>query len=149
MFGKGYGMPSSHAQFVAFFAAYLALFLLYRHTPTVSHSHIMTWSLVLGLCIGASAVAVSRVYLSYHTPRQILAGVAAGVICAVFWFVVTWFLRTSGWIDWALDLELVRQMRIRDLVVNEDLAEAGWQRWETKRTLRRRGHTDGSPPKSD
>ncbi|KLU88310.1 hypothetical protein MAPG_07297, partial [Magnaporthiopsis poae ATCC 64411] len=31
--GKGYGMPSSHAQFVAFWALSLALFLLVRHRP--------------------------------------------------------------------------------------------------------------------
>lgn len=30
MHGKGYGMPSSHAQFVAFFATYLGLWLLLR-----------------------------------------------------------------------------------------------------------------------
>ncbi|KFX87335.1 hypothetical protein V490_08336 [Pseudogymnoascus sp. VKM F-3557] len=33
MHGKGYGMPSSHAQFVTFFSVHLALFLLLRHTP--------------------------------------------------------------------------------------------------------------------
>lgn len=142
-------MPSSHAQFVAFFAVYLALFLLYRHTPIVANSQIMIWFLVLGLCAGSSAVAVSRVYLNYHTPKQVLAGFAAGVVCAFSWFFVTGFLRTSGWIDWALDLNLAKQMRLRDLVLSEDLAAAGWERWETKRTSRRRGHTDGPPSKSD
>jgi len=153
MFGKGYGMPSSHAQFVAFFAIYLSLFLLLRHTPDVGNSQayglVIRAILGLGLCLGAGAVATSRVYLNYHTPKQVLAGCAAGVVCAASWFFVTWFLRTTGWIDWALDLGLVRHLRARDLVVREDLAEAGWQRWEAKRKLRRRGHPDGAPCKSD
>lgn len=146
-------MPSSHAQFVAFFAIYLGLFLLLRHTPDVANPQayglVIRVTLGLVLCLGASAVAISRVYLNYHTPRQVLAGCAAGVVCAASWFFVTWFLRTSGWIDWALDLGLVRHLRARDLVVSEDLAEAGWQRWETKRRLRRRGHAGGARRKPD
>uniref|UniRef100_A0A0D2XCM3 Dolichyldiphosphatase n=1 Tax=Fusarium oxysporum (strain Fo5176) TaxID=660025 RepID=A0A0D2XCM3_FUSOF len=35
--GKGYGMPSSHAQFVAFWSVSLALFLLVRHKPPRVH----------------------------------------------------------------------------------------------------------------
>lgn len=149
MFGKGYGMPSSHSQFVAFFAVYLSLFLLYRHTPTLPNPPVMSWLLVLGLCTGAGIVAISRIYLNYHTPKQVLAGIAAGVLCAFSWFFVTRFFRTSGWLDWTLDLQLVRHMRIRDLVVSEDLHEAGWQRWESQRSLRRRDHTYRPLSKSD
>ncbi|KAE8151224.1 phosphatidic acid phosphatase type 2/haloperoxidase [Aspergillus avenaceus] len=146
MFGKGYGMPSSHAQFVAYFAVYLGLFLIFRHTPTPSHSgspfHLLIRIvLAVALCVGAGAVAVSRIYLNYHTPKQVLAGCGAGVGCALAWFLVTAFLRTHGWIDWALDLTLSTHLRLRDLVVSEDLAEAGWQRWETKRKLKPRGHS--------
>jgi dolichyldiphosphatase len=47
-------------------------------------------------------------------------------------------LRSSGWIEWAMELTVSRLVRIRDLVVSEDLAEAGWQRWEARR-LKRRG----------
>lgn len=154
MFGKGYGMPSSHAQFVAFFAVYLSLFLFFRHTPTSPNPQIvpaflLNAILALGLCVGATTVAVSRIYLNYHTPRQVLAGCVAGVVCAFAWFVVAGFLRTSRWIDWALDWRMARQLRVRDLVVSEDLPEPGWQRWEEKRTLRRRGHTDRRSRKSD
>ena len=28
---------------------------------------------------------------------------------------------------------MIRWLRMRDLVVNEDLVDAGWERWETKR----------------
>lgn len=69
MLGKGYGMPSSHAQFVAFFAIYLSLWMLVRHDPwkhNESKTHIPTpmWQRI-GLSIaamaGALAVAQSRV----------------------------------------------------------------------------------------
>ena len=29
-------------------------------------------------------------------------------------------------------------LRFRDLVISEDLVEAGWERWETRRKLKRR-----------
>lgn len=144
MFGKGYGMPSSHAQFVAFFAVYLALFLLFRHSFTYSTSRVISSYLVqailaLGLCVGAAGVAISRIYLNYHTPKQVLAGCAAGTVLAFAWFFVTGYLRTYGWIDWALDFPVAQFCRIRDLVVSQDLAEAGWQQWKVKQRLNRGG----------
>jgi len=72
MLGKGYGMPSSHAQFVAFFAVYLGLWVVVRHDPwknTESKTHVPTpmWQRV-GLAVlamgGAVAVAQSRMYVS-------------------------------------------------------------------------------------
>jgi dolichyldiphosphatase len=142
MFGKGYGMPSSHAQFMTFFAVYLSLFLLLRHTPSYASAYpycdfILRGALTVGLCAGAVAVSASRVYLNYHTPRQVLAGCGAGFVCACGWFVITGLLRRLGWIDWAADMTLSRLLRVRDLLVSEDLAEAGWQRWETLRLKQR------------
>ncbi|KAJ5109884.1 dolichyldiphosphatase [Penicillium argentinense] len=142
MFGKGYGMPSSHAQFMTFFAVYLSLFLLLRHTPSYASAYpycdfILRGALTVGLCAGAVAVSASRVYLNYHTPRQVLAGCGAGFVCACGWFVITGLLRRLGWIDWAADMTVSRLLRVRDLLVSEDLAEAGWQRWETLRLKQR------------
>lgn len=144
MFGKGYGMPSSHAQFITYFAVYLALFLIYRHTPAYASAHpycgfLLRAVVTAGLAVAAIGVSTSRIYLNYHTPKQVLAGSAAGFVCACGWFVVTGMLRSSGWIDWATELTVARLLRIRDLVVSEDLAEAGWQRWEAQRSKR---HSD-------
>lgn len=144
MQGKGYGMPSSHAQFVAYFSCYITLFLLLRHKPNLSvtpNAATLFQRVAVSFlaCVGASAVAVSRLYLNYHTKKQVLAGCVAGVLFSTIWFFTITFLRTSGWIDWALDLSLIRALRIRDLVVNEDLTEAGWQRWEARRELKKRG----------
>lgn len=138
-------MPSSHAQFMTFFAVYLTLFLLFRHTPSPMNAYpycdvLLRGAVTVGICASAVAVSVSRVYLNYHTPRQVLAGCGAGFVCACGWFVVTSLLRRLGWIDWAADLTVSRLLRVRDLLVNEDLAEAGWQRWETRRMEQR--HTE-------
>ncbi|KAK0938755.1 hypothetical protein LTR29_009723 [Friedmanniomyces endolithicus] len=141
MHGKGYGMPSSHAQFVAFFSAFLTLFLLFRHNPHHPHAsstHAPTpyWqrlSLAVLSIVSAAAVAQSRVYLYYHTPRQVYFGLLAGVLCAVAWFAVTSAARHWRWVDEALNTPLARWLRLRDLVVNEDLVDAGWERWELRR----------------
>ncbi|KAK8065344.1 hypothetical protein PG997_012091 [Apiospora hydei] len=135
MYGKGYGMPSSHAQFVAYFAVSLALFLVVRHRPATptgqrrrNHTPMslperVAWSLCgLGM---AAAVAWSRIYLNYHTEKQVLVGSGAG--------------RgqrggLSGWLAWALDLPPARFLRARDLVVEEDLCQAGWEKWDDKMT---------------
>ncbi|KAK5732079.1 hypothetical protein LTR17_010787 [Elasticomyces elasticus] len=81
----------------------------------------------------ARAVAHSRIYLNYHTPRQVYAGTLTGVLCAVGWFAVISAARHWRLIDQALDTPLARWLRLRDLVVNEDLVDAGWERWELRR----------------
>jgi dolichyldiphosphatase len=81
----------------------------------------------------AAAVAWSRIYLGYHTPRQVWAGCAAGALSAVGWFGVTAVLRQTGWLAWALDNPISRALRIRDLIVEEDMCQAGWEKWEERR----------------
>lgn len=195
--GKGYGMPSSHAQFVAFWAVAMTLFLLVRHTPSwTAHgfgprgsgttgqeqqqqedggNHNQTqrnttttrrcrgswgqdwvmvetyahrpWSLleravasVLVLSI-AAAVAWSRVYLGYHTVNQVLVGLLAGTLSAVAWYGVTAVVRETGLLAWALESPVARGLRVRDLVVSEDLAQAGWEKWEDDRKAEHLGTT--------
>lgn len=142
MTGKGYGMPSSHAQFMTFFSVYLTFFLLFRHSQASASSYpnvavLLRVLVMLTLCLGGAAVSVSRIYLNYHTPRQVLAGCAAGFVCACSWFLITSFFRRTGWIEWATELTVSRLLRVRDLVVSEDLVEAGWQRWDSQRSKRR------------
>lgn len=144
MFGKGYGMPSSHAQFMTFFSVYLTLFLAFRHTPAYAGPYpycgfLLRVAVTVGLWATAVGVAASRIYLNYHTPKQVLAGCGAGFVFACGWFIFTSLLRNLGWIDWAVGLRVSRLLRVRDLVVTEDLAEAGWQRWEAQRLKQRLG----------
>ncbi|KAG5297046.1 PAP2 domain-containing protein [Histoplasma ohiense] len=143
MFGKGYGMPSSHSQFVAFFSLSLTFFLLVRHVPDPSSNRssstfMQRAALSVLACICAGAVAASRVYLNYHTPKQVLAGYTAGLVCGISWFWFSSYLRWEGWVDWALETQLARMARMRDLLIEEDLVEAGWQRWNDRRVAFKR-----------
>lgn len=88
-------------------------------------------------CVGAAAVAASRIYLNYHTLRQVLVGVAAGAAYAVVYFVLTTVFRRSGWLDWSLDTTLARKARMRDLITVEDIQDAGWGRFESRRQAQR------------
>lgn len=134
-------MPSSHAQFVTFFSIYLMLFLLIRHEPHPTKTHtplsfIERLLLSIAALYSAAAVAASRVYLNYHTPKQVLVGCSAGAFCAVCWFIATALFRKSGLLDWLIDTRLARMLRMRDLVVMEDLVDAGWARWDATRRKR-------------
>lgn len=142
MTGKGYGMPSSHSQFVAFFAVSLSLFLLFRHIPSTSTSYSPSTFLERVLlsicaCLGAGAVAASRVYLNYHTPKQVWVGVGAGAIFALIWFLFVACLRQYGWVEWTLDSWIAQALRLRDLIITEDIQDAGWVRWEERRKVKR------------
>ena len=130
-------MPSSHAQFVSFFALTLTLFLLVRRGPDVPTGHTaLAWRMRAGCSVlalgGAAAVSVSRIYLGYHTPRQVLVGGGAGLVFAVGWFGFTTWVR-RGLLDRLLDLDVARRLRLRDLAVAEDLVEVGWDRWQAVR----------------
>ncbi|KAK4127800.1 PAP2-domain-containing protein [Parathielavia appendiculata] len=182
--GKGYGMPSSHAQFVVYWAVALSLFLTVRHRPRAqagfagggraesggakqgkgepalrdvhraykegglaaasvsieayAHAPLTLTQRAMvsaSVMVVAALVAWSRVYLGYHTVRQVLAGCVAGAGCGAAWFAVTYMLRETGWLAWALELPPARWFRIRDLVVAEDLCQAGWEKWEERRRL--------------
>ena len=159
MHGNGYGMPSSHAQFAFFFSTYLTLFLLIRHNPHTQHSHASTTHtpipyyqrgfLALLALACAAAVAQSRIYLHYHKPLQVYVGVGAGVGSAVMWFLMTGLARRYRVVEWLLDTALARWVRMRDLVVSEDLVDAGWERWEMRRRRRLQddlAFANGSPP---
>jgi len=140
MLGKGYGMPSSHAQFTAFFSLSLTLFLLLRHRPLpASSSHtpftiLQRAFLSVVALLSAVIVAWSRIYLNYHTPQQVFAGCGAGALSAIAWFIATTVARRTGLVGWVLETSSARAMRMRDLVLQEDLVTPGWERWERTRT---------------
>ena len=141
-------MPSSHAQFLAFYSTSLILFLLLRHRPqAISTKSAVMESfpyslfpsanaqrlLVSGIALVLAAfVALSRIYLNYHTGRQVLVGCSAGALSAVTWFVFTSWLRHTGILHFVINLELCRWLRLRDLVVEEDLVESGWREWDSR-----------------
>ena len=76
--GSGYGMPSAHAQFMAFYAADLTAWTLaHGHISPLKKALRVAWVVTL-----AALVSYSRVYLNYHTPVQVAVGCAVGVVFA-------------------------------------------------------------------
>ncbi|KAK3586693.1 hypothetical protein CHS0354_039164 [Potamilus streckersoni] len=90
-----YGMPSSHAQFMYFFACYLVLFLfvrIYRNYNLIDE--LWKYATCVGGFICASLVAYSRVYLGYHTYKQVFCGASIGAVLGCVWFSVVQFMFT-------------------------------------------------------
>ncbi|XP_015605852.1 dolichyldiphosphatase 1 [Cephus cinctus] len=92
-----YGMPSTHAQTMWFFAAYVTLFICirlhYSNNSTVSERF---WriSIIAGCVILASLVTYSRVYLMYHTITQVVCGTIVGIVLGITWFIFTHLVLT-------------------------------------------------------
>jgi dolichyldiphosphatase len=141
--GTGYGFPSSHSQWMGYFASYLILHVLYRHRfePSGFGALVDTlWRLcVYAVLISwAGAVAYSRYSLGYHAPNQVLWGLGIGVIFGTGWYYVTEiFPRQSpgGYVDkvrrWEVDNVVSRWLGVRDgwAVWADGGREAEWQAW--------------------
>lgn len=84
----------------------------------------------------AAATAWSRIYLNYHTPRQVIVGSVAGVVIALGWFGATAVLRYTGLLAWGLELPIAKALRVRDLIVSEDMCQAGWEKWERREKVK-------------
>ncbi|KAJ1953854.1 hypothetical protein EC988_002752 [Linderina pennispora] len=122
--GDGFGMPSSHAQFMGFFVAYCVLYLEMRVTTDRIHTRLVQLgALVLGIL-----VVVSRVYLNYHTVRQVVAGVAVGLAAGAGWFGITeaaFF--GSGLAEWVLDTRVCQWLMVRDSRSIPDIARREYE----------------------
>ncbi|KAF3331721.1 lipid phosphate phosphatase gamma [Carex littledalei] len=84
-----HGWPSSHSQYMFFFATYLTLLSLKKKTG-VAH-----WESRFLLAVLPWPFAVltmySRVYLGYHTVVQVFAGAALGLVLGAGWY---WIVNT-------------------------------------------------------
>ncbi|EAA08176.3 AGAP002666-PA [Anopheles gambiae str. PEST] len=94
-----YGMPSSHSQFMCFFATYVLLFIFIRlHHINNSNSarfERLVRLLVLAICwTAAFLVCFGRIYLLYHTLSQVLIGALVGTVMGALWFLLTHFVLT-------------------------------------------------------
>ncbi|KAK4749339.1 hypothetical protein SAY87_026788 [Trapa incisa] len=70
-----HGWPSSHCQYMFFFAVYFTL-LTWRSR----------WAAALVSWVLAVLTMLSRVYLGYHSISQVFAGAALGIILGAIWF---------------------------------------------------------------
>ncbi|CAN6470858.1 unnamed protein product [Victoria cruziana] len=80
-FCDSHGWPSSHSNYMFFFAVYLTLLSLRRRPISKSDLAValVSWNL-------AFLTMLSRVYLGYHTVGQVVAGAGLGVVCGGIWF---------------------------------------------------------------
>ncbi|KAI0372626.1 PAP2-domain-containing protein [Pilatotrama ljubarskyi] len=150
--GDGYGFPSSHSQWMGYFASFLLLHFTLRHRFVTTgypildiardvalYTFILTW---------AGAVAFSRYYLLYHSIPQVLWGFGIGVAFGTAYYMLveyipirkpqslmgrlrttllanplsTWFRLRDGWSVWA-----------------DSGMEAQWLRWREEWDRRRLG----------
>ncbi|XP_074654900.1 dolichyldiphosphatase 1-like isoform X2 [Tubulanus polymorphus] len=82
-----YGMPSSHAQFMWFYAVYLSFFLIIRMHRNY-HFVDELWKYAIGLVVYglACTVGYSRIYLGYHSFSQVAVGALIGLTLGTIWF---------------------------------------------------------------
>jgi dolichyldiphosphatase len=151
--GTGYGMPSSHSQFVGYFAAFWVIHLL-RFRPGMTKSartakqnavkdfgsskgsgltiigllrSLEHYALLTMVLLGSTLTAYSRYHLSYHTALQILVGTSLGIGCGVSWYVlVEVYLRRPLF---------GMQMSIRAMLLDNPIAVAfrirdSWAVWD-------------------
>ena len=101
-----HGMPSNHSQFVFFFAAYWCSYLRFNANtrPVVlrgdrrklqeapghlCHSVVKPVAVFM-IPVCAMLVSAGRVYLTYHTPAQVIVGALVGVTMGFVWYFITW-----------------------------------------------------------
>ncbi|XP_018577720.1 dolichyldiphosphatase 1-like isoform X1 [Anoplophora glabripennis] len=92
-----YGMPSSHAQFVWFFATYIIYFVfikLHHMNNNTIIENLSKFLIISSSLLMALLVSVSRIYLEYHTIWQVLWGAIVGILFATFWFALTYLVFT-------------------------------------------------------
>ncbi|PFH50259.1 hypothetical protein AMATHDRAFT_61461 [Amanita thiersii Skay4041] len=81
--GSGYGFPSSHSQYMGYFASFLMCHLYFRHQFATTGSGVVDvlWRgmVYLALVSWTGGVAYSRYYLGYHSVSQVLWGLGIGV----------------------------------------------------------------------
>ncbi|XP_014664444.1 PREDICTED: dolichyldiphosphatase 1-like isoform X2 [Priapulus caudatus] len=91
-----YGMPSSHSQFMWFFATYTLFFLFVRLRRTGNFVTDTVWraGIVVVVFLAAFLVSYGRVHLLYHTSQQVFWGAVLGILLAIIWFAVVMLVLT-------------------------------------------------------
>ena len=97
--GAGYGMPSSHSQFLGFFAAFFLLHFYLNRPPLLKprtlinsmrrFEHALAMVLIASISI---LTCYSRHHLHYHTPLQIVVGLSIGLAFGGTYYFFTEYL---------------------------------------------------------
>lgn len=89
--GRGFGMPSSHAQFCGFFVAFWTLHLLV-HQPVPRAplaQRVDNWIFIALVWLFGALTCYSRCHLMYHTPAQVGVGALLGSAIGFVFYVGT------------------------------------------------------------
>lgn len=108
---SGYGMPSAHSQFMGFFGMYVGLRVWFQWGGLSKVHKILASILILVAAIG---VIFSRVYLGYHTLKQVVVGASIGALFGSCHFIASTLVRYLGIIDWLLSWKLFQWFLIKD-----------------------------------
>ncbi|KAF8963458.1 hypothetical protein BDZ97DRAFT_1919884 [Flammula alnicola] len=140
--GNGYGFPSSHSQYMAYFASFLTCHLYFRHRFSSTGYPVLDflWRMIVyaGLLGWSGLVAYSRYYLGYHNGNQIFWGLAIGTILGVPLYFVTEAIPTryptsslGKAKSMILNNTIVKWLQIRDgwAVWADGGREGEWLRW--------------------
>ncbi|KAI9471825.1 MAG: phosphatidic acid phosphatase type 2/haloperoxidase [Benjaminiella poitrasii] len=128
--GDGYGMPSSHSQFIWYFAVYGILYL-YKYVH-LDHS---IWKLLasLGMSTLAILVSISRIYLGYHTLNQVIIGSLVGSLFGLIWYIIVKSLHAIGIIKAILETSIARKLYLKDMTFIDNAARWEYEQWLQER----------------
>ncbi len=102
-------MPSDHAQFMFFLAAYLYCWMRKRwHVHSGYKFLAFTISLMLAVVVG-----ISRVHMGVHTENQVYVGSGLGLLMGLAWYALADRI-IRPLFPWIEDLKLSRWLLIRD-----------------------------------
>ncbi|KZT07304.1 PAP2-domain-containing protein [Laetiporus sulphureus 93-53] len=140
--GPGFGFPSSHSQWMGYFAAFVLCHFTFRHRFVPMGSRLLDIArksiLHVGVVAWAALVAYSRYYLSYHTPHQVIWGSLIGALFGVIYYALVEYIPTrkpSSIMGKArialLSNPVCTWLRIRDgwSVWSDGGMEVQWHRW--------------------
>jgi len=153
--GNGYGFPSSHSQYMGYFATFLILHLHLKHKFRPSGYRIVDQAaqatVYLAIVAWAITVAYSRYHLSYHSVAQILWGVFIGISFGLSFYTITELIptrRPNSLLGKARAFLLVNPvstwLRIRDgwAVWPDSGTEEQWQLWQREWRKRTKTHVN-------
>jgi dolichyldiphosphatase len=93
----------------------------------------------LVVIFGASLVCISRIYLRYHTTRQVLFGTVFGIFFGLVWYIMNIILRATGFVEWVLHLQVMEMLWFKDGDIGSlehDLHEE-WIEWRQEQNKER------------
>ncbi|XP_057290554.1 dolichyldiphosphatase 1-like isoform X2 [Hydractinia symbiolongicarpus] len=128
-----YGMPSSHAQFMSFFAIYMLFFAYIRLKMHVYEKFMdnIRQHLIAFSSVGASViVCYSRIYLHYHTLEQVIVGIVVGLVNGAVWFYIVETLFTPIFQD-IVNTKIAEYFLIRD---SSNIPDILWFEYTSSRT---------------